>query len=141
MNNLPKNLIWESEVRDYELDSQGVVNNANYFHYFEHARHLFLHAIGVNFMAWQKQGFDFVLVHADITYKAPLYSGDEFFVTTRLDYQGKLKLHFIQELYKKPENILTCKFICTGTCINSERKPELPEELIEKLKMIMEGQK
>ena len=28
------------DVRDYECDLQGIVNNANYQHYLEHARHL-----------------------------------------------------------------------------------------------------
>lgn len=26
----------EMEVRDYELDAEGIVNNANYLHYLEH---------------------------------------------------------------------------------------------------------
>ncbi len=30
------------EVRDYECDIEGIVNNANYLHYMEHTRHLFL---------------------------------------------------------------------------------------------------
>ena len=30
----------EMEVRDYECDIQGIVNNANYLHYTEHTRHL-----------------------------------------------------------------------------------------------------
>ena len=34
------------EVRDYECDIQGIVNNANYLHYIEHTRHLFLRATG-----------------------------------------------------------------------------------------------
>ena len=32
------------EVRDYECDIQGIVNNANYLHYLEHTRHRFLFA-------------------------------------------------------------------------------------------------
>jgi len=37
----------EFEVRDYECDLQGVVNNANFQHYLEHARHKWLES-----MAW-----------------------------------------------------------------------------------------
>ena len=32
----------EFSVRDYECDLQGIVNNATYLHYLEHARHEFL---------------------------------------------------------------------------------------------------
>lgn len=37
------NYIFETrmEVRDYECDIEGIVNNANYLHYAEHTRHLF----------------------------------------------------------------------------------------------------
>ena len=39
----------EMEVRDYECDIQGIVNNANYLHYTEHTRHLYLTSLGVSF--------------------------------------------------------------------------------------------
>ena len=33
--------IMDMEVRDYELDCEQIVNNANYLHYMEHTRHKF----------------------------------------------------------------------------------------------------
>ena len=38
----------EMEVRDYELDAEGIVNNANYLHYLEHTRHGFCVANGIS---------------------------------------------------------------------------------------------
>ena len=29
------------QVRDYEVDAEGIVNNAEYLHYMEHTRHEF----------------------------------------------------------------------------------------------------
>ena len=38
----------DMEVRDYEIDYQGIVNNANYLHYLEHTRHEFCKMAGLN---------------------------------------------------------------------------------------------
>ena len=43
----------EMEVRDYELDAEGIVNNANYLHYLEHTRHGFCVANPAWFLAGQ----------------------------------------------------------------------------------------
>ena len=45
----------EFSVRDYECDIQGVVNNANYQHYLEHARHEFLISKGISFSNFMKR--------------------------------------------------------------------------------------
>lgn len=37
------------EVRDYECDIQGIVNNANYLHYTEHTRHRFIRSLNISF--------------------------------------------------------------------------------------------
>ena len=49
---------YEMEVRDYELDFQGVVNNSNYQHYLEHARHQFLKTRGGSMSALHDAGVD-----------------------------------------------------------------------------------
>ncbi len=62
----------EMEVRDYECDLQGVVNNANYQHYLEHARHVFLKSLGIDFAAFAARGINLVVARIEIDYKFPL---------------------------------------------------------------------
>lgn len=59
------------KVRDYEVDSQGIVNNANYLHYLEHTRHEFCEARGFTFRDMQKQGIDPVVTKIEIEYHTP----------------------------------------------------------------------
>ena len=66
------------EVSDYEIDYQGIVNNANYLHYLEHTRHEFCKLAGLTFGRMHELGIDPVLAHADISYKSPLRIGDAF---------------------------------------------------------------
>ncbi len=88
------------EVRDYELDIQGIVNNANYFHYYEHARHAFIHSRGLDFAAMHARGLDSVVYHAEIDYRESLRSGDRFTVRVRACREGRLKLVFEEVIMK-----------------------------------------
>jgi acyl-CoA thioester hydrolase len=49
MNKSNEKFCLEFKVRDYECDLQGIVNNANYQHYLEHARHEYLLSEGLSF--------------------------------------------------------------------------------------------
>lgn len=60
------------KVRDYEVDSQGIVNNANYLHYLEHTRHEFCQEHGVSFRDMQRDGIDPVVSKIEISYLTPL---------------------------------------------------------------------
>ena len=46
----------EFQVRDYECDMQGVVNNSVYQNYLEHARHEFLKMLGIDFAEMTRRG-------------------------------------------------------------------------------------
>ena len=71
------------KVRDYECDLQGIVNNANYQHYLEHARHEFLLSLGVSFAQLHAQGIDAVVSAITMRFTTPLKSGDEYVVKSR----------------------------------------------------------
>lgn len=64
------------KVRDYEVDSEGIVNNANYLHYLEHTRHEFCQSAGMSFRDMHAEGLDPVVSHIDIRYLHPLKLGD-----------------------------------------------------------------
>ena len=66
----------EFNVRDYECDMQGVVNNGVYQNYLEHARHEFLQARGINFAETARAGINLVVVRAELDYRNSLVSGD-----------------------------------------------------------------
>lgn len=90
----------ELKVRDYECDLQGVVNNANYQHYMEHARHEFLTALGEDFAAMHEAGVDAFVRRITIQYMRPLRSGDT--LVSVLDCQKRgAKAFFIQDIYRK----------------------------------------
>lgn len=87
------------KVRDYELDIEGIVNNANYQHYLEHARHEFLLSLGPGFGAMVEAGISPVVTRVDIQYKTPLRSGDEFVCRLYVERKG-IKYIFYQDIFK-----------------------------------------
>lgn len=120
-------------VRDYECDLQGVVNNAVYMNYLEHARHEFLKSRGVHFAEVTRQGIHLVVVRAELDYKASLTSSDDFTVTTRFEREGKLKIVFFQEIIRHSEQALMLTAKITATAINEAGRPFVPEDIFSSL--------
>ena len=91
----------EMQVRDYECDIQGIVNNSVYQNYLEHCRHKFLQSIGLDFAQLHNEGIDAVVIRAEIDYKFPLRPGDDFIVRLKMSRQGNLRLIFDQKIIRK----------------------------------------
>lgn len=117
------------KVRDYECDMQGLVNNANYQHYLEHARHEFLHHIQLDFAKLTEEGILLVVKRIEMDYHFPLRSGDSFSVSCKPERISPLRFGFIQEITRLSDNkpIVSAKVI--GTAINSKGRPFLPDEI------------
>src|SRR3712207_6706997 len=93
----------EFEVRDYECDLQGIVNNAVYQNYLEHTRHVFIKQQGLDFAALARQGINLVVVRIEIDYLYPLRSGDQFEVGLNLERVSRLRFGFEQDIFRLPD--------------------------------------
>ena len=90
----------EIAVRDYELDSEGIVNNAVYLHYLEHTRHAFVKQEGIPFGSLTSEGLVPVVRRMTIDYHTPLRSGDVMLSCLRVEREGA-RFIFYQDISTK----------------------------------------
>jgi acyl-CoA thioester hydrolase len=118
-------------VRDYECDLQGVVNNAVYQNYLEHARHEYLKGLGIDFAQMAAEGINLVVTRVEIDYKLSLTSGDRFVVEVGLERISPVRVGFLQDIYRLPDRKIVVKALVTGTALNAKGRPQLPQSLAE----------
>lgn len=119
----------EMRVRDYECDLQGIVNNAVYQNYLEHARHEFLLANNLDFAKITAEGINLVVIRAELDYIASLTPGDEFYITVEVSQESRLKFAFWQQIFRKSDDKLMLKAKVIGTGVNRKGRPEIPPAL------------
>ncbi|MBT4189841.1 MAG: acyl-CoA thioesterase [Lentimicrobiaceae bacterium] len=120
----------DMEVRDYECDLQGIVNNSVYQNYLEHTRHTYIKSLGLDFAVLSEKGINLVVKRVEIDYQTPLKSGDEFTSVLKMERLSPLRFGFVQHIYRIPDNKLVIKALVVGTAINQRGRPELPDDLI-----------
>lgn len=108
------------KVRDYELDAEGIVNNANYLHYLELTRHEFCESAGFSFTAMRERGIDPVLSRVEIDYLTPLRSGDTMVSRLKLHRRGP-RFVFHQDIFRQSDNASVVKAIVTVVCLENGR--------------------
>ncbi len=94
------------QVRDYEVDAEGIVNNAEYLHYMEHTRHEFCKMAGYTFRQMQEDGLSPVVTKIEIEYKRSLGLGDEMMSCLNIRRKGPLYI-FEQDIYTLDGQIVT----------------------------------
>ena len=122
------NYIFETkmQVRDYECDIEGIVNNANYLHYTEHTRHLFLRQCGLSFAEMHRRGTDAVVARMNLQYKVPLRCDDEFFSRLALRKEG-LRYVFFHDIFRASDGKLCFKSTVEVVCLLGGRLANSPD--------------
>ena len=128
----------EMAVRDYELDSEGMVNNANYLHYLEHTRHAFVKREGIPFGSLTSAGLVPVVKRLEVDYMTPLRSGDEMLSCLWIERLGA-RFIFYQDIYRKADGEPVVKAVVTIVCMENgriNRGDELAMRLAQYLKPV-----
>ena len=122
------------KVRDYECDLQGVVNNSNYQHYMEHARHEFLESVGENFGAMHERGMDAFVSSVQIQFKQSLRSGDRYISCLNV-YKKGVKLVFEQDIYREKDGVLATRGVVESVLVENGKltRGEYFDTLLQKL--------
>ena len=103
-------------VRDYECDIEGIVNNANYLHYTEHTRHLFLKHCGLSFASMHRKGVDAVVARMSLRFKIPLTCDDEFISRVSVEKEG-IKYVFFHQIIRVSDNKLSFQSKVEVVCL------------------------
>ncbi len=107
------------KVRDYEVDAEGIVNNAVYLHYLEHTRHEFCEWAGLRFRDMHLHGIDPVLSKVEIEYKHPLGLGDSMVSKLAVSRKGPLFV-FIQDIYTPEGELVVKAKVMVATLVNGK---------------------
>ena len=127
----------EMGVRDYELDSEGIVNNAVYLHYLEHTRHAFVKQEGIPFGSLTREGLIPVVRRMEIDYHTPLRSGDVMLSRLWIERKGP-RFIFYQDIFRKQDAAPVVKAVVTIVCLDADGRIDRGDELAARISHYLE---
>ena len=115
-------------VRYPEVDAMGYVHHSRFLQYFEMGRVELLRAHGFSYADLERQGVFFVVVKAEIRFRAPARYDDELMLTTRLTRSTHVRYDHTYEL-KRGETLLA-EGTTTIACVDrSGQVIQIPEAM------------
>ena len=118
----------EIAVRDYELDSEGIVNNAIYLHYLEHTRHAFVKRQGIPFGSLTSDGLIPVVRRMEIDYRTPLRSGDVMLSRLWIERLGA-RFIFHQDIFRKGDMAPVVNAVVSIVCMEKDGRINRGDDL------------
>lgn len=127
----------EIAVRDYELDSEGIVNNAIYLHYLEHSRHAFVKQEGIPFGSLTSDGLIPVVRRMEIDYHTPLRTGDVMLSRLWIERKGA-RFIFYQDIFRKEDGAPVVNAVVTIVCMEKDGRINRGDDLAARIAHYLE---
>jgi acyl-CoA thioester hydrolase len=116
-------------VRYPEVDAMGYLHHSRYLQYFEIGRVELLRSLGHSYADLEQAGVYFVVVKAQVNYKAPARYDDELTLVTRLVRATHVRYDHTYEL-KRGETLLA-EGTTTIACVDrAGQVQQIPEALL-----------
>ncbi len=123
----------ELQVRSYELDFYGHVNNAIYLNYLEFARGEYLEQEGLSFKDLVGKDIFMIVARAELDYKAPAHLSDRLEITGFVEKVGNKSMILRQVIRNKKTDMLVLDGRITIVFVNGKRETiPIPDFLKEK---------
>ena len=130
MSSKDKLFTTELQVRGYELDGYGHVNNAVYLNYAEYARWCMIEQATGSQDYFKKNNCAPVLARVEVDYKAPLYLGDRFTIETTV-LENRRRVVVFQHLMRKAEKSIAVVRATIVVVNESGKAISLPRDFVE----------
>jgi acyl-CoA thioester hydrolase len=115
-------------VRYPEVDAMGYLHHSRYLQYFEMGRVEMLRSLGHSYADVERQGVFFVVVKAEVRYKAPARYDQELSLTTRVVKQTYVRIDHAYELRRG--DTLLAEATTTIACVGRDGAlQQIPEAL------------
>jgi acyl-CoA thioester hydrolase len=115
-------------VRYPEVDAMGYLHHSRYLQYFEMGRVEMLRSLGHSYADVERQGVFFVVVKAEVRYKAPARYDEELSLTTRVVKQTYVRIDHAYELRRG--DTLLAEATTTIACVGRDGAlQQIPEAL------------
>lgn len=120
----PESDSWlEHRVSYGETDGMGVVYYAEYMHFFERSRSLFIRERGMSYREVEERGVLLPVREARCRYRRSAHFDDLIWVRCGIREMGRASITFCYEIYDQERTVLLAEGDTQHACVSPEGKP------------------
>ncbi|WP_031479059.1 acyl-CoA thioesterase [Maridesulfovibrio frigidus] len=115
-----------------ETDAMGVVYYAEYLHFFERARSLYIRERGMSYSVVEEKGIFLPVREASCKYRTPAHYDDMLNIHVGIREWKRASMIFVYDIYKDDRTTFVASGFTEHACVNSDGRPvRVPEWLRE----------